>query len=488
MGSLTLYTSQVDHTENPDVWAKVQVDVYLNNDMGTWDNSARPGIVKKLSGPTGWKNNAETTGVVSYSFSHTISKSTSQWIGMKQFWIKRTGAKKTWENCFYAEFDSGSDYLGTPTGYGSVTIDPWTSYTVSYNVNGGSGKIDSQKKWHTETGNAWTITLSNGSEISRTGYTFLGWSTNSKATTATYCTGSDHTTNNTYSGNDDLKLYAIWQKNTYTITYNINTSQGESVPSGFNYTQTKIYGESIKLNELVPSKTVDNKAYSFTGWATSQDGVAEYQAGALFNVNADTNLYPIFKLEYISPRVSGFVSQRCNYSGVFDDAGNYITFSFDWNAGTISGQYHKTSLQVIKSVTGQADTILYGPTEFAAGVQGGNFSAAKSGGTIPFLAIDLGTSASIKIIVIDKDQELLDPDGNSYSPAKFVTQEYAYSLPKGGFPVDISPDGMAIRFFGIVSEGEQGFIIEDIKLDTDVNNNSDPLIMILKTLGWENLL
>ena len=64
MGSLTLYTSQVDHTENPDVWAKVQVDVYLNNDMGTWDNSARPGIVKKLSGPTGWKNNAETTGVV----------------------------------------------------------------------------------------------------------------------------------------------------------------------------------------------------------------------------------------------------------------------------------------------------------------------------------------------------------------------------------------------------------------------------------------
>lgn len=63
------------------------------------------------------------------------------------------------------------------------------SYTVSYNANGGNGAPGSQTKYHNT-----TLTLSNA-KPARTGYTFLGWSTSSSATSATYQPGDSFTSN-----------------------------------------------------------------------------------------------------------------------------------------------------------------------------------------------------------------------------------------------------------------------------------------------------
>lgn len=85
-----------------------------------------------------------------------------------------------------------------------------TTYTVSYNANGGTGAPSSQTKTYGQ-----TLTLSS-TKPTRTGYTFLGWSTSSTATSATYSAGGS------YTANTSATLYAVWQKNPVGIAVNTN--------------------------------------------------------------------------------------------------------------------------------------------------------------------------------------------------------------------------------------------------------------------------
>jgi len=97
---------------------------------------------------------------------------------------------------------SGTTYtFGTSNG--TLTAS-WVAntYTISYNANGGSGAPSSQTKTHDV-----NLTLSS-TKPTRTGYTFLGWSTSSSATSATYSAGG------TYTNNATVTLYAVWERNT----------------------------------------------------------------------------------------------------------------------------------------------------------------------------------------------------------------------------------------------------------------------------------
>lgn len=97
---------------------------------------------------------------------------------------------------------------GVVSGEFTETIEvesiPVKTYTVSYNANGGTGAPSSQTNIH-----GTVLTLSN-TIPTRTGYTFLGWSESSTATTATYQPGDSFTTN------ADITLYAVWQKDSVT--------------------------------------------------------------------------------------------------------------------------------------------------------------------------------------------------------------------------------------------------------------------------------
>ena len=74
-------------------------------------------------------------------------------------------------------------------------------YTVSYNANSGSGAPAAQVKYYKK-----NLTLS-ASKPTRSGYTFMGWSTNQNATTASYQPGV------AYSVDSNLVLYAVWALN-----------------------------------------------------------------------------------------------------------------------------------------------------------------------------------------------------------------------------------------------------------------------------------
>ena len=167
--------------------------------------------------------------------------------------------------------DSDTDeILATSIVHVTVTA---PTYTVTYNANGGSGAPGNQTKYYNT-----TLTLSS-TKPTRSGHTFLGWSSSSSATSASYSAGSS------YSSNADLTLYAVWKKNlTYTLSYNANGGSG--APSS----QTGASSYTISSTEPIKS------GYTFLGWSTiSSASSAIYKPGQTISVSSNTTLYAVWK-------------------------------------------------------------------------------------------------------------------------------------------------------------------------------------------------
>lgn len=191
----------------------------------------------------------------------------------------------------------------------NVNVPAWTSYTVSYNANGGTGAPGSQTKWKDQ-----TLTLSS-TKPTRTGYSFLGWSTSSSATSATYSAGGS------YTANSAATLYAVWKANTYTVKYDANGGTG--APGN----QTKTYGKSLTLSSTKPTRT----NYNFKGWATSASATTiAYASGASYTANAAVTLYAVWELAYTKPRISNASVTRTTSSDVISDEGTSARVTFDW--------------------------------------------------------------------------------------------------------------------------------------------------------------
>lgn len=109
----------------------------------------------------------------------------------------------------FKNFNNDNGDSATTTVKFNVAVPAWTSYTISYNANGGSGAPSSQTKWRNQ-----TLTLSS-TIPTRTGYTFKGWSL-TKGGSAYYQAGG------TCGKNENLTLYAVWEENILTVNYYSN--------------------------------------------------------------------------------------------------------------------------------------------------------------------------------------------------------------------------------------------------------------------------
>lgn len=122
----------------------------------------------------------------------------------------------------------------------------------------------------------------------KAGYDFIGWSTDSNATAATY-ENNENVKNLTSVNGGEVNLYAIWGKNAYTITYDLNGGTGCSE------TKTVTYGNQI--GTLCTPTRGDN--YLFVGWfddSTSAHDSAAYYKDHPWYYYADnyTDLYNAF--------------------------------------------------------------------------------------------------------------------------------------------------------------------------------------------------
>lgn len=248
----------------------------------------------------------------------------------------------------------------------NVTVPAWTSYTITYNANGGSGAPGNQTKWKDQ-----TLTLSS-TKPTRTGYSFLGWSTSSSATTATYSAGGS------YTANSAATLYAVWKANTYTVKYNANGGSG--APGN----QTKTYGKTLTLSNVKPTRT----NYTFKGWATSASTTTvSYAAGANYTANAAVTLYAVWELAYVKPRITDMTIVRCDSEGVESDNGTNGLITFNWACD-----------QTLSSIvlSWESESMGSGSTTISASGTSGSISQVFGNS-----ALSVETSYAISLVVTD---------------------------------------------------------------------------------------
>lgn len=162
----------------------------------------------------------------------------------------------------------------------------WTAenYTFTYNGNSAdSGTVPTEtSKQITQT----VIVKANTGGLTRGGYTFAGWNTQSNGGGTNYLSGSTYTV-----GSSNVTLYAKWSANTYRVTYNVNsgTGSGQRSSSDVAYDDYTTGSTSITLPSV---GTLLRAGYTFGGWNTSADGTGTtYLAAATYTTASNTILY-----------------------------------------------------------------------------------------------------------------------------------------------------------------------------------------------------
>lgn len=200
-------------------------------------------------------------------------------------------------------------YSGVSHVEGSCWISAKQSYVISYNANGGSGAPGNQTRWYGQSDFHLSST-----RPTRTGYTFQGWST-SNDSSVEYQPGQH------YGGDANLTLYAVWSVNTWTVSYNANGGSG--APGS----QTKVYGQTLTLSSIRPTRNL----YNFIGWGTfSSSTTPSYQPGGAYTNNASITLYAIWELAWLAPRITNLQATRCDSSGTLTEEGQYAKVTFNW--------------------------------------------------------------------------------------------------------------------------------------------------------------
>ncbi len=148
-------------------------------------------------------------------------------------------------------------------------------YSIVYDANGGTNTPETQIL---EKNKDATIT---NNKPTREGYEFVGWSTSNSASESEV----QYRSGEKYTDRTSITLYAVWKQSTYTITY--NASGGSPTPAS----QTKKYGENIRITSIKPTKANSN----FAGWSTSVEAKQiDYYPNQVYQENSSVTLYAVW--------------------------------------------------------------------------------------------------------------------------------------------------------------------------------------------------
>ena len=168
---------------------------------------------------------------------------------------------------------------GSNTTYYTVKQDAGR-FLVTFNANGGTGGPGSQYKTY-----GASITIS-GTLPTRSGYTFLGWSASSTATSPTYYAGG------TYSDLSSSSLYAVWQRNTCLVTLHANGGTLNSYGTGTHSYYVYQYDTTIL------SETASRTGFTFLGWSTSSTATSPSYSASNYtyvSISSGTTFYAVWQ-------------------------------------------------------------------------------------------------------------------------------------------------------------------------------------------------
>lgn len=338
---------------------------------------------------------------------------------------------------------------------GTYTLPAVTwQYTVSYNANGGSGAPSAQTKTH-----GTNLTLSS-TVPTRSGYKFLGWSTSSSATSASYGAGA------TYTGNGNVTLYAVWQQVfvvdlNYQVdgTYYYSGEKGGTVDVYINgslwsndvrdfYNESISKGSTWEIKDIKPdtgyhyvssttSGTVNAGTEILIKWAIDTYTISYNANGGSGAPSSQTKTYgQTLTLSSTVPTRSGYkflgwATSSTATSAAYAAGGNYVNNS----AVTLYAVWTKSSfVQTIMAryqlPTG--DFTSYSQVHIAT-LEQGDTCSWSSKETVEYKAASIsytvGTSAETKYVTVYRQQYTIKYNANGgIFPPKTQTFYYGCDL------------------------------------------------------------
>lgn len=217
-------------------------------------------ITYNLSGGTNDKANPSTYNVlygVTFKNPTRTGYTFTGWYDEKG--NKVTGINEGCNAIFSSSEDLYAKLAKRTTGNKTLTA-RWEPihYTVTYDANGGTGTMSTD----TATYNENYVTKAN--QFTRTGYEFVGWTTNADGSGSNWTSWIGKPWKWTYTKN--ITLYAQWKAKTYTITYEPNGGVGDR------YTQTATYDAYFKTMKNRFTRT----GYTFAGFIDLNGRIGTY--------------------------------------------------------------------------------------------------------------------------------------------------------------------------------------------------------------------
>ena len=315
----------------------------------------------------------------------------------------------------------------------------WTAntYSVSFNVNGGSG---GQSAAVTATYGAAMPTI-NTTKPSKTGHTFTGWYDAASGGTKYY--NADCTSAKNYDKTSATTLYAHFTANTYTVSFNANSGSG-----GQTANVTATYGAAMPtINTTPPTRT----SYKFDGWYDDSTGGTQYYTAAgvsskNFDKTSATTLYAHWTLNAFTVSFNangGSGGQTANVTATYGAAMPSIsttkptrtgyTFAGWYDAATGGTQYYKADCTSARNFDKTAATTLYA-----------HWTGQSV--TVKFAGKDLVTSSlnySTVTLVATDNPSTKQTDPMSLTKGQEYILSFDYSSPDGGsnqLHLDLYPD------------------------------------------------
>ena len=250
---------------------------------------------------------------------------------------RKVTATATTATGYTTSFSSWSSTSGTITAKTTITANfsrTAHTYTIEYNANGGTGTTASS----THTYGVEKALTTNG--FTKTGYSFLGWSTNQSATTATYTNGQ-RVSNLSSTNGAKVILYAIWQDNIVpamgNITYSPSTwtngnvtitAKATDTGSGISYyqfsTSSSLTASSSGWTSITNTKSETTQTYS----ASANGTYYFYAKDASGNINKKSvALSKIDKTKptITTPTASAVAETSITLSTTFNDANSGLS-------------------------------------------------------------------------------------------------------------------------------------------------------------------
>lgn len=239
------------------------------------------------------------------------------------------------------------------------------TYTLSYDENGGSGSAMADQE-------GTTLTVAANTYTAPTGYAFQKWNT------AMNGGGTDYSSGNSITLTEDVTLYAIWQPQTYTVSFD-----KQSGSDGTN-------SVTATFDAAMPSITVPTRTgYTFAGYYTAANGEGtQYYDGNGSSTNDwtianNTTLYANWT-EGAAPAPSGcdlhfhfFYAADATSNSLTNDATVFTSMVSDGSAMAGSITIDGTSYSVTRRT---GDNATFGTFTIPSGKIGTFYALAVSSG------------------------------------------------------------------------------------------------------------